>query len=78
MKHNSQPFLKTGKCYVCGKSTKLLIHQACGKKMDDAKKAKKVVKFGNKEFDQMQQEVSKHNAAKRRYAAGHVPKFCND
>ena len=77
MKHAQQPWKKTGLCYVCGKPTKLLIHQPCGAKMDAAKKAKKVAKVGSFEINQQQQETAHHNAAKRRYAAGYVPKFCD-
>ena len=77
MKHPQQPWKKTGLCHVCGKPTKLLIHQECGKKMDAAKKANKVATVGGRELNQQHQENSKHNAAKRRYLAGHVPKFCD-
>lgn len=31
MKHDMM-FKKTGMCFVCGKPTKLLIHQQCGQK----------------------------------------------
>ena len=77
MKHAQQPWKKTGLCHVCGKPTKLLIHQPCGAKMDAAKKAHKVAGVGRGELNQQHQENSKHNAAKRRYAAGYVPKFCD-
>ena len=40
MKHNMN-FEKSGKCFVCGEDTKLLIHKECGKKMDKLNKKKK-------------------------------------
>lgn len=46
--------------------------------MDAAKKANKVVGVKGGELNQQHQENSRHNAAKRRYAAGYVPKFCDD
>lgn len=78
MKHSQQPFKKTGLCYVCGKPTKLLIHQACGKKLDAAKVTKKVATVGDFEVNQQQVENSRHNCAKKRYTKGYVPKFCFD
>lgn len=39
MKHNME-FKKTGKCFVCGEDTRLLIHKECGEKMDKIKREK--------------------------------------
>ena len=75
MKHSRNPWKKTGVCFVCGKSTKLLVHQECGKAMDAAKKGNKVA-FDK--IDQQQHETARHNVAKKQYAAGYVPKFCRD
>ena len=74
MKHSSQPFKKTGLCHICGKSTKLMIHAACGKKVDAAKKANKVFD----RINQQQHENGQHNAKKKAYENGVVPPFCYD
>jgi hypothetical protein len=76
MKHSAQPFRKTGLCHVCGRSTKLLIHQECGRKIDAAKTAKKVATVGTHEFSQKNKENANHNYTKKLYAKGCVPKFC--
>jgi len=64
-----------GRCYVCGKSTKLFIHQPCGEKLDAIKRTTLVGKEGYR-FTLLQQERHRHNQAKKRYAEGYVPKFC--
>ena len=57
-------FLRSGKCHVCGKSTKLLIHQACSDKLYDEKKEKKRLRRGK--------------AAQKNYKSGHIPPFSKD
>jgi len=48
MKHDFG-FKHTGKCFVCGEDTQLLIHEKCGKKMDAIKKKKpKAKKYSDK------------------------------
>lgn len=65
-------------CYVCGKPTKLAIHQECGKKLDAEKKATIVRRFETSAISQDQQEKADHNKSKKAYAAGSVPWFCKD
>jgi hypothetical protein len=49
MKHN-MGFEKTGKCFVCGEDTRLLIHKECGEKMDKLKKRKAKAKKYSKDY----------------------------
>jgi hypothetical protein len=70
MKPLSPTWKKTGLCRVCGKPTKLLIHAPCGLKCD-AEKTKKVPGMGN--LTVQHTENSKHNANKKKWAAGKIP-----
>ena len=49
MNHNMS-FEKSGKCFVCGEDTSLLIHKECGEKMDKLKKAKAKAKKYSKGY----------------------------
>ena len=41
MKFTKGLYKSTGKCHVCGKSTKLNIHEGCGKKKNPKRKRAK-------------------------------------
>ena len=50
MKHN-MGFKKTGKCHICGRSTKLLVHMKCGEIADTLNGKSKKAKKYTKEFE---------------------------
>jgi len=50
MKHDME-FKHSGKCFICGEDTQLLIHQECGKKMDEKRKLAKAKKYSDKYVD---------------------------
>lgn len=51
-----------GKCFVCGKSTKLPVHSECGQK-------------ATSDSTRLQRERN-HKANRERYRQGNVPWFC--
>ena len=52
MKHNLK-FKKTGKCYICGRSTKLLVHVKCGEIADELNSKSKKAKKYTKKFEEV-------------------------
>lgn len=68
----------TGKCYICGKSTKLNIHKKCGESVDAAKKARVVYESKHGPINQQNSENSRHNSTKKKWASGYIPFFCKD
>lgn len=67
---------KTGICFICGKPTKLLIHNECGKSVDKLKKETIAAEFNGNKITVQQKETANHNRKKKDYINGCVPKFC--
>ena len=63
MKFSYKQWVGSGKCAVCGRSTKLLVHSSCGEKM--AENNEEAVKARKK----WQRRVGKD------YKNGHIPPF---
>ena len=61
----------TGLCFVCGRSTQLLIHVECGKARDAERREKKDAHG----FTEAHHAKARTNAAAKSYRRGVVPPF---
>lgn len=66
---------QVGRCFVCGKSTKLPIHGECGKKVEALRNEKTIKGTGGQMISPATRAKNSSNTAQKNYRSGKLPPF---